>query len=76
MSSSSKCKKGEKCGRRNRGVAIYPKKKKKQGSCRLDFIERTSDFSLKYQAIRPLEFVGTRSKAALRIEAYAWVPVL
>ena len=26
-------------------------------------------------AIRPSEFVGTRSKAALRIEAYAWAPI-
>ena len=40
------------------------------------FREREKDFSLDYRAIRPSEFVGTRSKAALRIEAYAWAPVL
>ena len=40
------------------------------------FRERTSDFSLKYQAIRPSEFFGTRMKVVLRGEAYAWAPVL
>ena len=40
------------------------------------FRERERDLSLDYRAIRPLEFVGTRSKAALQIEAYAWAPVL
>ena len=39
------------------------------------FRERTSDFSLKYRAIRPSEVVGIRRKAALRIETYAWAPV-
>ena len=34
------------------------------------------DFSLGLRAIRPSEFIGTRSKAALRDEAYAWAPVL
>ena len=34
--------------------------------------ERERDFSLGLRAIRPSEFVGTRSKAALRDEAYAW----
>ena len=38
--------------------------------------ERRTSFSLEYRQIRPSEFVGTRSKAALRIEAYAWAPVL
>ena len=44
----------------------------------LDFIfrERVSSFSLSFCAIRPLAVVGTRGKTALRIEAYAWVPVL
>ena len=37
---------------------------------------RRSGFSLKYREIRPSEFVGTRRKAALRIEAYAWASVL
>ena len=37
---------------------------------------RERDFSLGLPAIRPSEFVGTRSKAALRDEAYAWAPVL
>ena len=40
------------------------------------FRERERDFSLDYREIRPLEFVGTRSKAALRIEAYTCAPVL
>ena len=37
---------------------------------------RERDFSLNLRQIRSSEFVGTRSKAALRIEAYAWAPVL
>ena len=37
---------------------------------------RERDFSLGLRAIRPSEFVGTRSKAALRDKAYAWAPVL
>ena len=40
------------------------------------FRERERDFSLDYRKIRPSEFVGTRSKTALRIEAYTWAPVL
>ena len=40
------------------------------------FRERTSDFSLKYRAIRPLAVFGTRREAALRGAAYAWVPDL
>ena len=32
--------------------------------------ERERDFSLGLRTIRPSEFVGTRSKAALRDEAY------
>ena len=40
------------------------------------FRERTSDFSLNFRQIRPSEFVGTRRKAALRIEAYTWASVL
>ena len=42
----------------------------------LIFRERVSSFSLSFCAIRPLAVVGTRGKAALRIEAYTWVPVL
>ena len=41
-----------------------------------EFRERIPDFSLKYLAIRPSEFFGTRRKAVLRGEAYAWAPVL
>ena len=37
---------------------------------------RECHFSLEIQAIRPSEFVGRRSKAALRIEANAWTPDL
>ena len=33
-------------------------------------------FSLDSRLIRPSEFFGTRRKVALRIEAYAWAPVL
>ena len=35
-----------------------------------------SSFSLDFREIRLLEFIKTRSKAALRIEAYAWAPGL
>ena len=42
----------------------------------LVFRERVSHFSLDLRAIRPSEFFGTRRKVVLRIEAYAWVPVL
>ena len=48
----------------------------KQSSSRNGVLERERDFSLDYRAIRPSEFVGTRRKVALRIKAYAWVPVL
>ena len=37
--------------------------------------ERRCAFSLDLRVIRPSEFVGTRRKAALRIETYAWAPV-
>ena len=37
---------------------------------------RERDFSLDSRAIRPSEFGETRRKVALRIEAYAWAPVL
>ena len=40
------------------------------------FRERASDFSLKYRAIRPSAVFGTRRKAALRGEGFAWVPDL
>ena len=40
------------------------------------FRERTSDFSLKYRAIRPSAIVGTRREAALCGEGFAWVPDL
>ena len=33
-----------------------------------------SSFSLKYRAIQPLAVFGTRRKAALRGEGFAWVP--
>ena len=35
-----------------------------------------TSLSLEIRAIRPSEFVGIRSKAALRIEANAWTPDL
>ena len=37
------------------------------------FRERTSDFSLKYRAIRSSAIIGTRREAALRGEGFAWV---
>ena len=40
------------------------------------FSERASDFSLRSQAIGPSDFFGPRSKAVLRSEGFAWVPVL
>ena len=40
------------------------------------FSERECNFSLSFRAIRPSEFFGTRSKVALRSEAYTWAPVL
>ena len=43
---------------------------------KIDFRERTSSFSLKYRAIRPSAVFGTRRKAALRGEGFAWVPDL
>ena len=35
-----------------------------------------TSFSLDFREIRPSEFVGTRSKAVLRSEGFAWAPVL
>ena len=35
-----------------------------------------TSFSLDFREIRPSEFVGTRSKAVLRSEDFAWVPDL
>ena len=37
------------------------------------FRERTSDFSLKYRAIRSSAIIGTRRETALRGEGFAWV---
>ena len=34
------------------------------------------DFSLRSRAIGPSDFFGPRSKAVLRSEDFAWVPVL
>ena len=42
----------------------------------IDFRERRTSFSLDFWEIRPSKFVRTRRKVALRIEAYAWAPVL
>ena len=39
-------------------------------------LERESNFSLKYHAIRPSAVFGTRRKAALRGKGLAWVPDL
>ena len=40
------------------------------------FRERERDFSLEYRAIRPSAVFGTRRKAALHGEGFAWVPDL
>ena len=40
------------------------------------FRVRECHFSLEYRAIRPSAVFGTRSKAALRGEGFAWVPDL
>ena len=40
------------------------------------FRERVFDFSLSFRQIRPLAVFGTRRKAALRGEGFAWVPNL
>ena len=40
------------------------------------FSERGSSFSLEIRAIRPSAIFGTRRKAALRGEGFAWVPDL
>ena len=42
----------------------------------LSFRERTSYFSLEIWAIRPSEFVGTRSKVVLLSKGFTWVPDL
>ena len=52
----------------NRGDAERKKK--------IYFRERTSSFSLKYRAIRSSAVFGTRRKAALHGEGFAWVPDL
>ena len=38
------------------------------------FRVRRCTFSLKYRAIRPSAVFGTRRKAAVRRETYAWAP--
>ena len=40
------------------------------------FRERVFDLSLSFRQIRPLAVFGTRRKAALRGEGFAWVPDL
>ena len=42
----------------------------------MSFRERLSDFFLEIQAIRPSAVFGTRRRAALRGEGFAWVPNL
>ena len=45
-------------------------------SLKFVFSERESSFSLEIRTIRPSAVFGTRSKAALRGEGFAWVPDL
>ena len=53
---------------------------RKKGICRRFWIsfsrERVSSFSLSFPTIRSLAVFGTRRKAALRRESFAWVPDL
>ena len=42
----------------------------------LFFREKVSNFSLRSRAIGPSDSFGPRSKAVLRSEGFAWVPVL
>ena len=51
---------------------------KEKGDPKLKFVfsERESSFSLEIRAIRPSAVFGTRTKAALRKEGFAWVPDL
>ena len=57
-----------------------PKRKRTKNRCsgygRSDFKERRTSFSLDFREILSSEFVGIRRKVTLRIEAYAWAPVL
>ena len=55
---------------------MWDKKKRCRSFEIVIFRERTSDFSLKYQAIRPSAVIGTRREAALRGKGFAWVPDL
>ena len=56
------------------------KRELKEGRCSRvkfeGFRVRRLDFSLKYREIRPSAVFGTRRKAALRGETYAWEPDL
>ena len=45
-------------------------------SLKFIFSERESSFSLEIRTIRPSAVFGTRSKAALRGEGFAWIPDL
>ena len=68
----------------NSAVSYIEKEKKKTwggrkgdaGSHFQTFRERGSSFSLSFCAIRPSAVFGTRRKAALRGEGFAWVPDL
>ena len=42
----------------------------------LNFKESVCNFSLGFRTIGPSDFFGPRSKVVLRIEGFAWVPVL
>ena len=56
---------------KNQGEAVAGETKKNGG-----FRERRTSFSLEIRAIRPSAVFGTRRKAALRGEGFAWVPDL
>ena len=43
---------------------------------RFEFFFRERNFSLRFREIRLSNFFGARRKAALRIEAYTWAPIL
>ena len=69
MSSSSNIKRPKNVKKRGRGLQWLEISFERER-------ERERDFSLGFWAIQSLELVGTRRKAALRIETYAWAPIL
>ena len=51
-------------------------KREAYSKSKMVILERVSDFSLEYRAIRPSEVFGSRRKDVLRGAGYAWTLVL